>query len=145
VDVAILRSKSDRLAKAIGKAEGFGPPENLPTRVNNPGDMELGDRGWGTEAAKTVYEKADWNADFNDKTDGASALRRECFAILSGASHTFETSWTFLELAKEWTGGDKPNAWAAIVCQELGTAVDETLEAYAWQAVQGDSENEATT
>jgi hypothetical protein len=134
VDVLILQGKADALAKAIAKGEGFGVPGALPTRINNPGDMELGDRGWGTEAAKTVYEKADWNADLKDKTDGCSALRRECFAILSGASHNFETSWTFLELAKEWTGGDNPNAWASIVCQELKMAIDSTLESYAWQA-----------
>jgi hypothetical protein len=134
MDLAILQAKADALAHAMAKAEGFGLPGALPTRTFNPGDMMLGDRGWGTEAAKTIYEKADWNASLQDKTDGASALRRECFAILSGASHNFETSWTFLELAMEWTGNDQATAWANTVCEELGTTTDMTLEAYAAQA-----------
>jgi hypothetical protein len=131
VDTSDLQQKANKLAMAIGKAEGFGVPNALPTRINNPGDLELGDRGWGTEAAKTIYAKADWNADFEDKTDGASAARRECFAILSGASHVYETSWSFLQLAQDWTGGDNPAAWAQIVCTELGINPLVTLSQYA--------------
>jgi hypothetical protein len=131
MEIAQLQVRADELSKAISKAEGFSVPGALPTRINNPGDMELGNRGWGTEAAKTIYEKADWNASLTDKTDGCSALRRECFVILSGASHNFEPSMTFLQLAQEWTGGDKPNAWAAIVCQELGTEPEMKLETFA--------------
>ena len=113
---------------------GFGPPENLPTRINNPGDMVSRRRGWGTECGKTVYAKARLRGRDRDKTDEASALRRECFVILSGASHNFEIDWTFLQLAQEWTGGDKPNAWAQIVCQELDTEPEMTLRTYAAQA-----------
>ena len=131
MDVQDLQDAADKFARAIAKAEGFGLPGALPTRANNPGDMMLGDRGWGTEAAKTVYEKADWNADLADKTDGCSALRRECFAVLSGTSHEYEPNWTFLQFAQVWTGGDKPNEWASIVTEELGVNVLTTLEEYA--------------
>lgn len=131
MDTEVVQDNADRLAKAIAKAEGFNVEGSLPNRTHNPGDMELGDRGWGTEAAKTIYEKADWDADLADKNDGCSALRRECLAILSGASHTFETSWSILQLAQEWTGGDNVHAWASIVCEELGILPDMTLEAYA--------------
>lgn len=130
MEIEHLEAKAFSLAQAIAKAEGFGVPGALPTRINNPGDMELGDRGWGTEAAKTVYPKADWNADLNDREDGCSALRRECLAILSGASHTFDPRWTFLHLAQEWTGGDKPTDWAGIVVGELGANIGWTLEGY---------------
>jgi hypothetical protein len=133
MDLAALQEKADRLARGIGRAEGYGPAGNLPTRINNPGDMELGDRGWGTEAAKTVYPKSNWDADLADKTDGCSALRRECMAILSGASHNFEKTWTILELAQEWTGGDNPTAWASIVATELGISIGTSLESYAAQ------------
>jgi hypothetical protein len=130
VDIIAIQQKATALAKAIAKAEGFGVPGALPTRINNPGDMELGDRGWGTEAAKTIYPKADWNADFSDKTDGCSALRRECFAILTGASHSFDLSWSFAQLAQEWTGGDKPAAWASIVSQSIGISTETTVREY---------------
>jgi hypothetical protein len=131
VDVSQLQVRAEALARAIAKAEGFGIAGALPTRTNNPGDMELGDRGWGTEAAKTVYAKASWDSAFTDKTDGCSALWRECFAILSGSSHNFEPTMTFLQLAQEWTGNDNTSAWAAIVCQELGTTAEMTLETFA--------------
>lgn len=130
MDVVQLQVRAETLARAIAKAEGFGIAGALPTRINNPGDMELGDRGWGTEAAKTIYEKASWDATFDDKADGCSALWRECFAILSGASHDYEPTMTFFQLAQEWTGGDKPSAWAAIVCGELGTEPEMTLETF---------------
>lgn len=133
MDLVALQAKADALAHAISKAEGWGVPDALPTRCFNPGDLCLGDRGWGTEAGKTVYEKADFSADLQDKTDGASALRRECLAILSGASHVYETSWTFLQLAQEYTGNDNETAWANIVCGALGISTDMTLAAYAYQ------------
>jgi len=126
-----LQDKAATLAHAIAKAEGFGVPGALPTRINNPGDMELGDRGWGTEAAKTIYPKADWNADFSDKTDGCSALRRECFAILTGASHSFDLSYSFAQLAQEWTGNDHEGDWCNTVTQALALSSETTLQEYA--------------
>ena len=134
MDLAKLQSKADALAHAISRAEGFGPPENLPTRIHNPCDLELGDRGWGMEAGKTVYLKADWAADLQDRTDGASAARRECLAILSGASHIYEPSWTFQQLAEEYTGGDNQDAWARMVCSQLGITLGMSLEIYAAQS-----------
>ena len=47
MDVQDLQDAADKFARAIAKAEGFGLPGALPTRANNPGDMMLGDRGWG--------------------------------------------------------------------------------------------------
>ena len=34
------RDQVDVLAKAIGKAEGFGVPRTIPTRCHNPGDIK---------------------------------------------------------------------------------------------------------
>jgi hypothetical protein len=122
VDTGIITfQKASDLAKRIGKAEGWGADAtNLPTRTNNPGDMELGDRGWGVDHGKTIFEKADFAADIQDHTDGASALRRECLAILSGASHIYKTSWRFIDFAQEWTGGDNPVPWCAVVSEGFG-------------------------
>jgi|ERR1700674_829768 len=131
VDITLVQGKADALAKAIALAEGGLKEGTLPYRIHNPGDLELGDRGWGIAAAKTIYLKADWTADLSDKTDGCSALRRECLAILSGASHTFEPSWNLLEFAQKWTGGDNPESWAKIVAGHLEIETDTILATYA--------------
>lgn len=130
MDPIVIGGKADALAKRIARAEGFGVAGALPTRINNPGDMKLGDRGWGIEQGKTIYLKADWNADLQDKTDGCSALRRECGAILSGFSHVYKTDWTFQELAQEWTGGDNSGEWCSIVCGGLAMTPEMTLQQY---------------
>lgn len=130
----VVPHKADTLAPAICKAEGGDIVGTLPYRCHNPGDMKLGDRGWGTENGKTIYQKADFGADLQDKTDGASALRRECLAILSGASHIYSPSWTFIQLATQWTGGDNPEAWCRIVCEQLGVTPSTTLRQYVLQS-----------
>ena len=126
----ILSAKVERLAVAIARAEGFFVEGSLPQRANNPGDMELGNRGWGTMSAKTVYAKADINADINDHVDGWSALRRECTAILTGASADYNVNFTFIELAAKWTGGDSPETWLDTVLQHLGVEMTMTLREY---------------
>src|SRR5689334_21454478 len=35
------------LCRAVAVAEGYGPPNNVPTLANNPGDLGLGDIGYG--------------------------------------------------------------------------------------------------
>jgi len=118
----MAQTKVDLLAHAIALAEGFYAGDSLPYRIHNPGDLELGDRGWGTDANKTVYPKADPDADISDWTDGYSALRREIHAIFAGASRVYTTADTFGQLAAKWTGGDNPGAWCKIVTDNLGVS-----------------------
>lgn len=115
------------LAVAISLAEGGNVEGALPQRIHNPGDLELGDRGYGVEQAKTVYLKADPEADINDHTDGFSALRRECYEILSGGSLVYRPSNTFVELSILWTGGDNPGPWCKIVCSKIQAEPTATL------------------
>jgi len=122
-----MPSKVDQLAYAIAVAEGFYAAGSLPSRINNPGDLELGDRGWGTDGNKTVYPKADLYADISDWTDGYSALRREIHAIFADASHVYTTADTFVQLAAKWTSGDNPGAWCRIVTDKLGVSPFDTL------------------
>lgn len=100
-----------KLAAAIGRAEGFGPVENLPTKINNPGDLELGDLGLGTQAAKTV---------FSSIAEGWSALRREIEIIANGQSKYYNADTTIADMAKLWTGGDNADSWAQNVASALG-------------------------
>jgi hypothetical protein len=108
-----------KLAAAIASAEGFGPVANLPTRANNPGDLELGDLGHGTIGAKTV---------FGSLTEGIAALKRQINLIVSGDSQYYSTNMTISQMAKLWTGGDNADAWAQNVASSLGVTPDTTLE-----------------
>lgn len=129
--IDILASKA---AHAVALAEGFYAAGSLPARIFNPGDMELGDRGFGIEQQKTKYLKADPNANLEDETDGYSALRREWTAILTGASLSFPVSFTFAQLALKWTGGDKPGAWCKIVTDTLNVNPLDTLSEWVKEA-----------
>lgn len=117
--IAIEDPKILLLARAIAKAEGFGPPENLPTRIHNPCDLELGDRGFGVQAGKTVFEDLD---------HGWSAACYECWLMLTGRSHFYSPIKTFLQVAMAYTGGDQPLAWATIVSGALGFNPQNTLQ-----------------
>jgi hypothetical protein len=116
-----MNPKVVALAQAIAKAEGFGPAENLPTRCCNPGDLELGDLGYGTEGGKTVFatEQLGW-----------VALEEQCRLMLTGESHVYRTTDTFAEVAEKYTGGDNSEAWAETVALELGIDVETTLKEY---------------
>ena len=117
---ALIMTLASEMAAAIALAEGGNVEGALPFRIHNPGDLELGDRGYGVEQAKTCYAQADPLAAITDETDGYSALRRECTAILIGASHAYSPSDTFEQIAARWTGGDNSGAWSRIVCGKLG-------------------------
>jgi hypothetical protein len=117
---SIVDSLAVKLAYAIALAEGFFVEGSLPARTFNPGDMKLGDRGFGTEQEKTIYAKADPAASLDDRTDGWSALKRECTAILTGASTVYSVNNSFVEVSILWTGADNPGPWCLIVTTKLG-------------------------
>jgi hypothetical protein len=116
-----MTTKVQLLALGIAKAEGFGPLENFPTQIHNPGDLELGDMGWGVQSGKTVYP--------NDAA-GWDALTHECQLMLTGESRVYNVSMTFLEVAGKYTGGDDPEGWARTVSQVCGMSLLNTLEEF---------------
>lgn len=115
----LIQSLAGKLSYAIAHAEGYFAHGSLPGRINNPGDMELGDKGWGVDNGKTIYASA---------TEGWNALRRECTAILTGASHVYSVSDTIADVARKWTGGDNDGAWAAIVAEKLSLYPDTVMK-----------------
>jgi hypothetical protein len=116
-----LNVKVTRMAQAIAKAEGFGPPNNLPTRINNPGDLELGDQGNGVDQEKTI---------FKTEQDGWDALEGQVRWMLTGNSHVYSLTDTILQVAERYTGYDDADAWASIVARELGITISTTLAGY---------------
>jgi len=114
-----MNPSTTALAQAIAKAEGFGPPENLSTRCNNPGDLKLGDVGCGTEAGKTIFPSPE---------AGWMALEHQCDLMLTGNSHVYKVSMNLLQVAQLYTGGDNAGPWAQIVSQALGVGMMTTLQ-----------------
>ena len=112
----LIELKAKQLSGAIATAEGFFAPDSLPARCHNPGDLELGDKGFGVDNGKTIYE--------NDDV-GWAALNHQCLMMLSSGSHVYTINDTFAEVALKWTGNDNPEAWSKIVCTKLG--IDEGI------------------
>lgn len=113
----------DRLwdvCRAIATAEGYGIPGALPTRCKNPGDMGLGDRGYGTA------NESDPNNHitvFGSDEDGWNALRRQMELIESGASSVYSPAMTWVQIAQKWAASCRANpgcGWLRTVCNELG-------------------------
>ena len=114
------------LAQAIATAEGFFVSGSLPSRANNPGDLEVGDQGSGTIQQKTIFGSLD---------EGWAALENQIGLIASGQSPVYNqvaqslglqdsSQLSIAQIAPTYTGGDNPNAWANTVASELGVSVD---------------------
>lgn len=109
----------ERFAQAIANAEGFGPPENLPTRCNNPGDLtDDGDLGLGTARSAgigaaniTIYRTVD---------DGWNALRSKVRRMLEGRSKVYFL-WMTIAMVGEVYARDAN--WGINVARELDVAV----------------------
>lgn len=100
-------SRTDDIARAIAKAEGFYVSDSLPQRSNNPGSLKLhGD-------SLTVFDTPE---------EGWKALDKQIRLILDGRSKFYTPDMTIEEIALVWTGNDKPDAWASIVSGELGVS-----------------------
>ena len=108
-------NKVDALMRGIAKAEGFYVTGSLAQRANNPGNLKLGDRGFGAIDGKTKFATL---------ADGWRALANQIELIASGKSAFYRPDMTFAQIARIYTGGDKPDAWAAIVTQEIGATPD---------------------
>ena len=85
-----MNPKVIAFAQAIAKAEGFGVAGALPTRCHNPGDLEVGDVGYGTDEDKTI---------FSEDQDGWMALEHQCDLMLTGNSHLYKPSMNILQVA----------------------------------------------
>jgi hypothetical protein len=106
-------STVQRIAKAIAKAEGFYVSGSVPSRAHNPGDLKLGDKGYGTIDGKTI---------FPSDSQGWQALYHEVQLILDGKSAYYQPSMSIADIGNIYSGGD-PN-WAQNVADDLGVDVD---------------------
>jgi hypothetical protein len=97
----------------ISQAEGFGLPNATPTLANNPGDLRLGDIGYGTINGITVYPSVQ---------AGTDALANQVNHFYNPPPGSpYNPNMTIGQIAQTYTGGDNPAGWSATVAKNLGT------------------------
>jgi hypothetical protein len=121
-----LSVKIDVMIKGIARAEGFYKPDSLPARIHNPGDLEIGDRGYGVQAGKTCFpdDRTGWNWLHGEGTLMLSSMQTR------HRSRIYTLDMTWLQVADHWTGHDNPEAWAEIVSAACGAQPFNTLQEY---------------
>jgi hypothetical protein len=112
------------MAKAVSIAEGFGPPENIATRANNPGNV-TGLDGAGYQTLGTMNQEGVLH--FANLDDGWDALKRKLTHMLTGRSVLYHLYDSLEQIGKVYSGG-KPE-WAINVARELGLPVTAELSA----------------
>jgi hypothetical protein len=109
-------------AYAIAKAEGFFIKGSVPARINNPGDLKLGDIGFGALLnGITIYPSF---------AQGVEALYNELNLILTNTSSEYNTSMNFAQMAFIWSGNDNPVGWSDTVAKSLNVFVDTTIQSW---------------
>jgi len=107
------------LKSAIANAEGFGKPGAIPTLANNPGDLVLGDIGYGTMGAGITV--------FPDLTSGSNALSSQLTKILNGTSSNYSPTETLSQMGATYAGASGGSTWASNVAKFLGLTPDATI------------------
>jgi len=114
-------SSPSSVAQAIATAEGYGVSGAIPTKANNPGDLKLGDQGYGTINGITVFPSA---------SAGWSALESQIGLISSGKSQAgYSTDMSISQVGQLYSGGD--SNWAKNVAAALGVSTDTTFSSVA--------------
>lgn len=107
-----------RFADAIARAEGFGVDGAIPTRANNPGDLNAGAPTL-TGTSITVYPSA---------SDGWSALYSMLTRIRDGRSSRYFPTMTIAEMAANYAPFDA-DTWAGNVASILGVSTSTQIGA----------------
>ena len=105
------------IAIAFAREEGWFVKGSIPQLCSNPGDLELGDIGYGVIKGKTVFANA---------ILGWQALYEQINRMLSGTDPLWPPTMTLAEAGMRYSGGDPQ--WAINVALELGVPETATLE-----------------
>lgn len=108
---------SNPFAQAIANAEGFGVDGAVPTRANNPGDLAIGDVGFGTTGSGITI--------FGSLEQGVTALQNQATKMTNGGSSVYNPNMTIAQAGSLYSNGD-PN-WASNVAKYLGLSPSDTL------------------
>lgn len=111
-----------KVAKAFSVAEGFGDPDAVPTRANNPGDVTGADAN-GFQTNGVVNKEG--VVRFVNLVDGWEALYVKVNRMLSGKSYVYPLTMTLEQVGMKYSGGDVN--WAQNVADYLGVPTTTTL------------------
>lgn len=120
--VGAFGSGVSRLAQAIAKAEGYGTPNSIPTRANNPGNLKNG----APVLAGTSITK------YATAAEGWAALERQIGLILTGKSAYYKATDTIAQMGSVWAPSGDNNitgAWARNVANFLNVSVSTRIGA----------------
>jgi hypothetical protein len=106
---------AQQLTQGITQAEGSGAPGEVPTIANNPGNLELGDIGYGA----TQAQGGNLITNFPSLEAGEQALQNQVESIITGSSANYDTSMSPEDISAIYTGADNP-AWAQTVANAVG-------------------------
>lgn len=109
---------STPFGQAIANAEGFGKENAIPTRANNPGDLAIGDLGYGTLGSGITI--------FPSLEAGVQALENQV-ARMTGqkSSSVYNPDMSIAQAGSLYANGDP--SWAANVAKYLGLSPTDTL------------------
>jgi hypothetical protein len=106
------------LSEATAIAEGYPNPKNVPWFTKNPGDLELGDLGYGVHGKITRLPS---------HHEGWLRLYLFWRRVLYNSDTLYNPSMTLLQVAQRYTGMDNAEAWATAAAQHLGIATTDPL------------------
>lgn len=112
----------DKLAQAIAKAEGYGPPKAKPTRLNNPGDIRA-PRGVHYPGQLRIERQG--YVVFKTPAAGRVALQEQIVKIIRGESNHYTLNTTINQMARRYATNWRP--WAKNVSKQLGVPGSTTL------------------
>ena len=117
-------SKITLLAEGIARAGRLLCAEHpLPARIHNPGDLEIGDRGYGVQAGKTC---------FPDDRTGWNWLFGECSLMLASMENAPPLGRSACSMRhscrRQHRRKRQCSSWAQIVSSHCGMQPDNTLQ-----------------
>jgi hypothetical protein len=115
---------SSAFAAEVAKFEGFGKPNTVPTIANNPGDLELGDIGYGVTSAANGNKITN----FPTVDAGIAALNNQTSKMVNGGSSVYNPSMSISQASQLYTGN--PNAWDGLATN-LGVTPSSPLSSVA--------------
>lgn len=105
---------------AIANAEGYGISGAIPTTANNPGDLVLGDQGYGTLGNGITV--------FPTPQAGATALDNQVGLMASGQSANYSPNESISQIGQTYAGtGTQGTNWAQNFAKYLGVSPTSTL------------------
>lgn len=109
------------LASAIANAEGYGGAGSIPTLANNPGDLELGDVGYGIMQAAGGQKITV----FPNVAAGWAALEKQISSIFAGRSRYYTPDESLQDFGVTYSGGSQ--RYGANLASFLGLSPSSTL------------------